>query len=77
MLRAVRCVSPDVLIHLGDYVRDAAALGEEFQNLPLRSVSGNCDLATEIRTRLPSWDPVPVLATHGHRYFVKQGTDAL
>ena len=36
----------DLLLHAGDYYRDAAALAREF-NLPVRAVVGNCDLAAK------------------------------
>lgn len=78
MLRAVRRVSPDVLVHLGDYVRDTSTLMTECPDLPLYSVSGNCDLASNLPDTVTfSAGSVQVFATHGHRYFVKYGTDAL
>ena len=78
MCRAVRNASPDVLVHLGDYVRDAAVLRAEFPDLPLYSVSGNCDLTSNPPDTVRFLaGPVSVFATHGHRYNVKHGTDAL
>lgn len=78
MLRAVRRVSPDVLVHLGDYLRDTAALEKEFPDLPLYAVPGNCDYASGLPDFLTfSAGSITVFATHGHRYSVKQGNDAL
>ncbi|NCB51310.1 MAG: YfcE family phosphodiesterase [Clostridia bacterium] len=78
MLRAVRQASPDVLVHLGDYVRDASKLEENFPDLPLWSVSGNCDLASNLPDTITFMvGPVNIFATHGHRYFVKNGTGPL
>lgn len=78
MLLAALRVAPDVLVHLGDHYRDSFALRSAFPELPLYAVPGNCDCSC----REP--DPlvfmaggVTVLATHGHRYSVKYGTDAL
>ena len=78
MLSAVRRMRPDVLVHLGDNLRDSAELACEFPELPLHAVPGNCDFAR----REPDTDTfmaglVTVFATHGHRYSVKYGLDSL
>ena len=78
MLSAVRRMRPDVLVHLGDNLRDSAELAREFPELPLHAVPGNCDFAA----REPDPDiffagPVKVFATHGNRYSVKLGLDGL
>lgn len=78
MLSAVRRMRPDVLVHLGDILRDSAELACEFPELPLHAVPGNCDFAR----REPDTDTfmaglVTVFATHGHRYSVKYGLDSL
>lgn len=44
MVEAVRRYQPDVIIHLGDYERDTAVLRQEFPEIPLYNVRGNCDL---------------------------------
>ena len=72
MLEAVRRKRPDVLIHLGDYERDAEALRREFPEIPLYSVCGNCDFAP----LAPLTDIVPLggvkaLICHGHTYAVE------
>lgn len=78
MLSAVRRVRPDILVHLGDCVRDAAALSAEFPDIPLHSVSGNCDFASrESDLEIFFAGPVRVFATHGHRYGVKLSLDSL
>lgn len=78
MLSAVRRMRPDVLVHLGDNLRDSAELARECPELPLHAVPGNCDFAR----REPDTDTfmvglVTVFATHGHRYSVKYGLDSL
>ena len=78
MAAAVRRVRPDILVHLGDHIRDTAVLEREFPDLPLHAVPGNCDFAA----REPDPDiffagPVKVFATHGHRYSVKLGLAGL
>ena len=75
MEQAVSATSPDVIVHLGDYHRDAAALEDRFPDIPLVSVPGNCDFpgGDEPLTRVLQWEGVRVLITHGHRYGVKGG----
>lgn len=75
MLEAVRRIRPDVVIHLGDYERDADAVRMEYPEIPLYSVCGNCDVCPSA----PAVDTVPLgpvkaLITHGHLYHVDWGT---
>lgn len=78
MIRIVRAVQPDLILHLGDYVRDADALQKEFPHTPLKAVRGNCDLGSSApETELFHCESVPVMMTHGHRYHVKTGLDSL
>ncbi len=74
MLEAVRRSRPDLLIHLGDYERDAEALRREFPQLPLYQVRGNCDLAglCPLTDTVPL-GPVKAFITHGHLYNVNWG----
>jgi putative phosphoesterase len=41
----------DYIIHLGDLVRDAQILKENFPEIPVLYVYGNCDFTTDIRER--------------------------
>ena len=43
MRQCVDTIQPDVLIHLGDYFDDGAVLKEEYPQIPLLQVPGNCD----------------------------------
>lgn len=77
----VRKVEPDAVIHLGDHYDDGEALREEFPDIRLFQVAGNCDRyrapvdACEVMTiRL---DGVKIYMTHGHRHRVKMDTSAL
>ena len=74
----VRRTNPDILVHLGDHIRDTRALTDEFPDLPLFAVPGNCDFASREQEVLefPA-GPVRVFATHGHRYGVKSSMDPL
>ena len=70
-LEAVRRCRPDVIIHLGDYDRDAAAIHEVFPELPMYSVCGNCDIAPIAPARdTVQLGPVKAFITHGHLYHV-------
>lgn len=75
--RAERAVAQmgavDLLVHAGDYYRDALHLGKVF-GIDVKAVVGNCDRSVpgpveeilEIRGRR-------IYLTHGHLYGVKQG----
>ena len=74
MLKKIRQVSPDVVIHLGDYERDADKIRAEFPEIPLFSVCGNCDIVhTMPETDIVPLGPVKAFITHGHLYSVDWG----
>ena len=78
MVEAVRATRPDVLIHLGDHDRDTAVLREQFPELPLYSVCGNCDIVPEAPERaVVQLGPVKAFLTHGHLYNVNYTLDYL
>lgn len=78
MVQAVRRARPDLLIHLGDYERDAGVLRREFPELPLFAVCGNCDVVPLApAVDLVPLGPVKAMITHGHLYNVKYGLDSL
>ena len=78
MTEAVRRTRPDILIHLGDYERDADVLRREFPEIPLYSVCGNCDLAPmSPLTDIVPLGPVKAFICHGHSYDVGYGADRL
>ena len=81
MRRCVEAVEPDVVIHLGDHYDDGAAMGEEYPDIRLYQVPGNCDryrCPPDIaQTQLVRVDGVRLLLTHGHLHRVKQYLDLL
>lgn len=78
MVRAVRTYNPDMVIHLGDFLRDALELKERFPDLDVRYVRGNCDVGMKESDTLElELEGVKIFATHGHRYNVKWGLDSL
>ena len=75
MVSCLEQIVPDVVIHLGDYFDDGAALREAFPGIRLYQVPGNCD-----RYRCPPGQPeilverilgVNLYMTHGHCHNVK------
>lgn len=73
-IEAVRRCRPDLIIHLGDYVRDADTIRQEFPDIPLYCVRGNCDIAADAPdSDIVPMGPVKVFITHGHNYNVKYG----
>lgn len=70
-LEAVRRCRPDAIIHLGDHDRDARAIAQEFPEIPMYSICGNCDLApTSPVSDTVQLGPVKAFITHGHLYNV-------
>lgn len=81
MRSCIESVKPDRMVHLGDYYDDACVMAEEYPDIPLVQVPGNCD-----RYRCPPFvqevvstkiDGIPFFLTHGHRHMVKQRLDML
>ena len=79
MCAAIRTWQPDLVLHLGDYVRDALTVRERFPELDLRYVRGNCDvgLRDEPEKLSLNLEGVELFATHGHLYNVKYALDSL
>jgi putative phosphoesterase len=75
MRQCVEAVKPDMLLHLGDYYDDAQALQEEYPNVNMQQVPGNCDAYRCFgKPELLCMDVfgVRMFMTHGHRQHVKQ-----
>ncbi len=69
---------PDLILHLGDHIRDAYRLKELFPEIPLECVPGNCDYApAEPDMKLITVQNLNLMLTHGHNYRVKYETAAL
>ena len=74
MIEAVRASEPDLVVHLGDCVRDTESVLRMFPELPLLQVSGNCDIGSAAPvSRVETFGSVRALLTHGHLYPVKFG----
>ncbi|MBQ6798113.1 MAG: metallophosphoesterase [Oscillospiraceae bacterium] len=72
MLQIVRLEQPDLICHLGDYIRDCEWLREQVSGIPVFGVVGNCDYRSEGSDQiLTSVEGVRIFACHGHAYHVK------
>ena len=77
MVRCVEQVQPRHILFLGDGIRDAWALQQQFPEIPLTAVAGNCDLlCSEPGERLMELAGRRILMMHGHTRQVKFSTMA-
>jgi len=69
----------NLIIHLGDYIRDAHRLSNIFPEIPIECTLGNCDYAASDTPldKVLEYNGIRILVTHGHRYSVKCDYDKL
>lgn len=81
MRRCVDKIKPQALVHLGDYYDDGETLAEEYPQIPMWQVAGNCDkyrAPVSARQMLCiALGGVRVYMTHGHHERVKSGIGGL
>ncbi len=78
MLDAVFDVKPDMILFLGDGLRDYAAVREAYPDIPLRAVRGNCDIgALELDLDEFVTEGKRIIMAHGHTFGVKYSLDAV
>lgn len=76
MITAIELEKPDVCFFLGDGERDIAKLMEQYPDLPVYAVRGNCDFGTKFKSSLCcEADGVRIFMTHGHMSYVKYEYD--
>ena len=67
-------IDGDMLIHLGDYVRDFHDLSALCDHMECHGVAGNGDFyANEPTEKIIHVDGISIFLTHGHGYGVKSG----
>lgn len=72
MLDVIRLEKPDIIYHLGDYIRDSQWLSEQVFHIPLFGVVGNCDSYVPGPEKIfDEVEDVRIFACHGHQYRVK------
>lgn len=69
----------NLIIHLGDYFRDAQRLSAIFPEIPIEYIYGNSDFMIEDvpSEKMLELDGKRIFITHGHRYSVKWDYDKL
>ena len=69
----------DIVVHLGDYFRDADKLHELYPDIQFEYVYGNSDfmIGDVPMEKLLEIEGQRILLTHGHRYSVKWGIERL
>ena len=78
----MKCIQqhPDVqvVMHLGDLVRDIADMEQSFPDKRFYYVRGNCDFGSDVPAeRLVTLEGTGILLTHGHAHGVKYGPEGL
>lgn len=75
MRQCIEYTQPDAMIHLGDFYRDGQDMAEEYPNIPMYQVPGNCDMhrgyIPDEEIRLLDLRGLRLYITHGHRHGVK------
>lgn len=81
MRRCIDSVRPDAMIHLGDHFDDGLAMKEEYPNIPMYQVPGNCDYYRcapgQPEILITNIGGVNLYMTHGHKHRVKAYLGAL
>lgn len=67
------CNDIDLIIHLGDYFRDAEKISSMFPKIPVEYIYGNSDfmIGNVPAEKILEYSGKRILITHGHRYSVK------
>lgn len=72
MAQCVDFVEPNIILHLGDCLRDALQLQRLYPSIPMQCVPGNCDWGSEDPTEiLTEYNAVRIVMMHGHTRHVK------
>ncbi|NLC69255.1 MAG: metallophosphoesterase [Clostridiaceae bacterium] len=66
-------IDTDLIIHLGDYFRDAQKIRAEFPGIPVEYIYGNSDFMIDDTPaeKLLEFEGKRIFMTHGHKYSVK------
>lgn len=69
--------STDLIIHLGDHIRDAQFISDYYPQFRYELISGNCDGIFAHALRILELEGKRILITHGHTLGVKSGLEKL
>ena len=70
----------DLILFLGDGLRDLNVIEMKYPNIPVIKVKGNCDYFTQgdaLSENILDVDGIRILITHGHNHGVKYGYEAI
>ncbi len=77
MRETLKTEKPRMVFYLGDGLRDIERVMEEFPDIALHCVAGNCDLRSHVPTEeLVIVQNIPMLLAHGHTHNVKYGYES-
>lgn len=62
----------DMILHAGDYLRDALILKKAYPDIPFHCVAGNCDVGASNKEEIIEADGKTIFLTHGDLYGVKR-----
>ncbi|MDR2572502.1 MAG: metallophosphoesterase [Oscillospiraceae bacterium] len=72
ILKTVNIEKPELILHLGDNVKDNDVIKEKFRDIPLRTVKGNCDIGySGLEMDEFTHSNKRFFMTHGHLFGVK------
>lgn len=78
MQEAIQKELPDMVIHLGDMVKDARAIEKAFPNSKVIFVAGNNDFDYKVPSEMVlEIENKKFFITHGHKYNVKYGLERI
>lgn len=70
----------DLIVFLGDGLKDLDIISSKFPNIPIVKVKGNCDYFSPkdiLNEIILDLDGIRVLITHGHNHGVKYGYESI
>ena len=74
-----RIIGVDLIVHCGDYSKDAVFLRKAYPDIPVISVKGNNEYGATLDepSEIIEMDNVRIFVTHGHHEGVKSGIDTV
>ena len=73
MKQVIEDMKPELVVHLGDCVKDVYEIKRLYPQLKVEYVKGNCDIAQEPEEKVLMIEDKKILICHGHTYHVKSG----
>lgn len=73
MGKAIKAENPDLVIHLGDCMRDVELLKKYMPGIRIENVPGNCDMSRDPAERILIENGFQIFICHGHTRHVKAG----